>query len=238
MIEAVYTGTRAPSDLPDGLRVWHVPMIAARPVEFDEDQLAEWTAQPAGIVVYSRNAVRALEAADAEGVLGPLDDHTWWAVGEKTADRLREALGCEARVPADQNFEGLRRAFADAELPDRVIALSLEGKDRDLSPVLADRGIAFEDVPVYRTGPVDHAPPFERCRAADWLVFASPRAVRVFTDLVADHDPGPYAADTRIAAIGPKTAGELRDRGFAPDFVPDEPSLAAIWNFLTAGDST
>ncbi|MFB6373277.1 MAG: uroporphyrinogen-III synthase [Bradymonadaceae bacterium] len=235
-VDVVYTGTRVPTEVPDGLRVRHRPLIATRPVEIDADRLAVLTTEPAGIVVYSRNAVRALEAAGADRLLGPLAEHTWWAVGDKTAGLLAETFDIEVRVPDRQNFEGLRAGLAEAELPSRVVALSLEGKCRDLASVLVDRGITFEDVPVYRTGPVDYEPPFETFRAADWLMFASPRAVAVFADLVDTHPPGPHAGGTRIAAIGPTTADALRDRGFPPDLVPPEPGLAAMMEAIAAAE--
>jgi len=234
---AVYTGTRAPDDPPEGLRLRHVPLLAARPVDIDEQRIAELAAEPAALLVYSRNAVRALAESGAERLLGELDRHLWWAVGRKTAEALAERFDVDARVPDRQNFEGLREALADAELPDRVVALSLEGTHRDIEPARADRSIAFEDVSVYRTGPVDYSPPFDPFRAADWLMFASPRAVEVFAELDRAHDPGPHAEHTRIAAIGPTTAAALRDNELAPDYVPDEPSLDAMMAAIASSNA-
>ena len=227
-IRAVYTGTREPNDVPDGLEVVHLPLIVPEPVEVDRARLAEWTDEPVAIVVYSRNAVRAIRDGGLDASLAPLDRHTWWAVGEKTAALLEASLGVEAHVPDEQHFEGLKAALAEADLPPRLISLSLEGKFRDLGPVLSDRGIRFEDVPVYRTVPVDYEAPFDEFRTADWLLFASPRAVRIFDDLGDRHADGPPTDGTRIAAIGPKTAAALREREFAVDLVPDEPGLARL----------
>jgi uroporphyrinogen-III synthase len=224
----VYTGTSAPDDVPDALELIHAPMLASEAIEVDTDRLAELVDRPAGLVVYSRNAIRALDENGARDALAPLDHHDWWAVGDKTAALLAETFGVEARVPDQQNFDGLSDALEGADdLPERVISLSLEGKFRNLAPVVDPRGVEFHDIPVYRTVGVDYEPPYDEFRDADWLVFTSPRGVRHFFDLE-DETPPPLSADVRIAAIGPKTAGALRDHGREPDFVPDEPSKAAI----------
>ncbi len=223
----VYTGTSAPDEVPAGLDLRHAPLLAAEPVEIDRERLRRLADRPVGLVVYSRNAVRALEQTGADRALAPLERHTWWAVGDKTASELAERLGVSARVPADQHFEGLCDALADADLPARLVSLSLEGKFRDLGPVLDPRGIDFHDLPVYRTVAVDYAPPYDEFREADWLIFTSSRGVRHFFALDDESAP-PLPADVHIAAIGPKTAATLRDRGHDPDLVPDHPSKSAI----------
>lgn len=229
----VYTGTSAPTNVPDALELIHTPMLAAEPAEVDTDRLADLADRSVALVVYSRNAVRALQRDGVHAALAPFDRHDWWAVGDKTAALLAETFGVEARVPDQQNFDGLSDALDRADdLPERVISLSLEGKFRHLAPVLEPRDIAFYDVPVYRTVGVDYEPPYDEFREADWLVFTSPRGVRHFFDLE-DETPPPLADGLQFAAIGPKTAGTLRDHGRPPDFVPDSPSKSAIIEAIT-----
>ena len=110
--------------------------------------------------VLNEAGVHYLHAGTVNGAhqaLAPFDRHTWWAVGEKTADFLHNEFGVRARYPVDQCFEGLEIEFEHADLPARVVAFTLEGKPRDLSPVLAERGIDYYQIPVYRTQPAEYS---------------------------------------------------------------------------------
>ena len=227
MSVVVYTGTREPSETPENIDLWHMPMLEVEPIEVSRERLERLTRRHAGLVVYSKNAVRALRRTGAAQALAPFDRHTWWSVGEKTANFLHREFGVAAHHPSTQNFEGLKRELATAELPDSVVAFSLEGKDRDLQPVLKERGISFEDLPVYRTVPVTYQAPERRVRGGDWLVFTSPRGVRTFYEMNGSILGG-ETAEFRVAAIGPKTAEALADFDIEPTFVPDEPSRRAI----------
>jgi len=68
---------------------------------------------------------------------------------------------------------------------------------------------------------------FEQLRCYEWVVFTSVNAVKVVFDkfsqsLAAQRDK------LRFAAIGPKTAEALRERGITPDFIPQEYVAEAI----------
>jgi uroporphyrinogen-III synthase len=62
-----------------------------------------------------------------------------------------------------------------------------------------------------------------------WVVFTSANAVSiVFRNPHADEARKSMAGHVKVAAIGPKTARALRERGVTPDFVPDEYVAEAI----------
>lgn len=233
-ITVAYTGTRAPGDPPERLRLLHRPLLKVTPISVNIERLGFLTSSPAGIVLYSRNAIRSLRQSGSYRTLTPFDRHTWWTVGKKTAQALHREFGVRARFPDDQCFAGLKFELADAPLPDRIVAFSLEGKERDLAPVLAERGIEFVDIPVYRTDPVDYENPSEVTADADWLVFTSSKGVRA---LFEGKEPEAVTAaieGTAVATIGPKTAETVREFGLAVEHVPDEPDPDALLEHLAS----
>ena len=80
--------------------------------------------------------------------------------------------------------------------------------------------------PVADTGCLDQA--ISRLQCYDWLVLTSSNAVDVFlgrkTALRIDDIP----EKLRVAAIGPKTAARLREKGLTANFVPPEYNAEAI----------
>jgi uroporphyrinogen-III synthase len=58
------------------------------------------------------------------------------------------------------------------------------------------------------------AVPFERVPATDWIFFYSKRAVRYFFEQL----PAPLKQSVKLAAVGPGTAEQLRQRGVQPAF--------------------
>jgi uroporphyrinogen III methyltransferase / synthase len=63
----------------------------------------------------------------------------------------------------------------------------------------------------------------------EWMVLTSVNGVeKVWERLSRLGLNGPFPENVRIAAIGPKTAAALHDRGIAPDFVPQEYIAEAI----------
>jgi uroporphyrinogen-III synthase len=218
-------------------------MLVARalgPDEVDLERAGELLGGPCAVVLYSRHAVRAAERL---GLLELLDErHSLWAVGDKTAAALGAATDLPVETPDEQRFAGLREALARADtLPESVVSLSLRGKLRDLAPVLAPRGVAFVDLPVYVTEPA----PLDDLAAqlADfdphWLAFTSPRGVEVFYEAL--EGPGGEqrperrvvsSRRTRRAAIGPSTASALEERGLAVHAVPPAPGVAEMLSLI------
>jgi uroporphyrinogen-III synthase len=232
-VTVLYTGLRAPSEVPAGLRVMHRPMLEVEWTDASTSDLRKLLTPEAMLVVYSRTAVERLDAQDWLDQLPELAGLPWWAVGQKTAEALQERLGIWAHVPDDQHFDGLvdalNRHLRNAG-PRRLISLSLDGTRRDLNAALPDGSSDWFDLPLYRTVEAEYPNLAEELRAQppDWIAFTSSKAVDAFAanvDLV--------SANARIAAIGPSTADHLRTLGLSVDFVPDEPGRAAVLSGLS-----
>ncbi|MFA5874549.1 MAG: uroporphyrinogen-III synthase, partial [Anaerolineales bacterium] len=85
----------------------------------------------------------------------------------------------------------------------------------------------FEPVyfPVIEIRPVEDLTALDRALAKincyDWVVFTSVNGVEMFFDhIVGANGRSPLPDNLKIAAIGPKTAEALRERGIKPSFVP------------------
>ena len=232
-VTVLYTGLRAPTDVPAGLRVMHRPMLEVEWTDASTSDLQNLLTPEAVLVVYSRTAVERLDAQDWLEQLPELAGLPWWAVGQKTAEALQDRLGIWAHVPEDQHFDGLvdalKRHLRNAG-PRRLISLSLEGTRRDLNAALPDGSSESVDLPLYRTVEAEYPNLAEelRARPPDWIAFTSSKGVDAFASNV---DLG--SVDARIAAIGPSTAEHLRTHGLSVDFVPNEPGRAALLSGLS-----
>jgi uroporphyrinogen III methyltransferase/synthase len=68
---------------------------------------------------------------------------------------------------------------------------------------------------------------FEQLNCYEWVVFTSVNAVKVVFDKFSQ-SLAAKAGQLHFAAIGPKTAEALRERGITPDFIPQEYVAEAI----------
>jgi uroporphyrinogen-III synthase len=218
-ITVVYTGTRPPTIDDPRLRIQHLPMLEAVPVDFDQKRVEILVRQPCTLIFYSQNSVNVI--ADS-GVLDDIElaEHTIWAVGEKTAEEVHERFGLAASVPDDERFDGLVDTFLDNPPPRPIVAFSLKGSPRDLARRLRDPGNVHE-VPVYHTCPVLYPSlPDDLARiGADWVAFTSPRGVGTFYSQAESID----ISKLQLAAIGPTTADALEQRGLRPTLVLQTP---------------
>ncbi|HZD57462.1 MAG TPA: uroporphyrinogen-III synthase [Anaerolineales bacterium] len=86
--------------------------------------------------------------------------------------------------------------------------------------------------PVIEIGPIDDTTALDRAlqklNCYEWLVLTSVNGVQVVWERFAALGLGAIPEDTHLAAIGPKTAEALEERGAPPDFVPSEYVAEAI----------
>ena len=231
-LRVLYTGLRAPEEVSDGIDLRHRPMLEIEWTDVTPADLGELLTPQTTLLVYSRTAVDRLDREDWLARLSGLAERPWWSVGHKTAEALKRRLGIDARVPSEQNFEGLlaelsrRRPRAGTY---RLVSLSLEGTTRDPGPALSEDG-TWHDLPLYRTVPATYPSLDEELSdwSPDWILFTSPKGIDGFMANVDFSD-----VDARIAAIGPTTAEHLESYGLAADFVPDEPGRDALLRGLS-----
>ncbi|MDR1069427.1 MAG: uroporphyrinogen-III C-methyltransferase [Gracilibacteraceae bacterium] len=114
-----------------------------------------------------------------------------------------------------------------------------------LCAALRELGAETTEFPVIRRERPEHpellADAVRRAGSFAWIVFTSANGVRAFMETVAELDMdirelrGP-----RLAAIGPRTARELRDHGFRPEDLPEkyqaEDLARALTGKVRAGD--
>ena len=91
------------------------------------------------------------------------------------------------------------------------------------------RSAGFEPIyfPVIEIRPIEDNPELDRAlkniNKYEWVVFTSVNGVEVVSEKLKQISPLP-----RVAAIGPKTAEALKERGITPEFVPEEYVAEAI----------
>ncbi len=150
------------------------------------------------------------------------------AVGEKTAERLREeGIGVNF-VPG----KFLTSALA-SELPfgkgRRVLLLRADIANKQLVVILRQRGFEVTDLAVYRTR-VSRRPSkgAERFRGADVVVFASPSEVEGFIAKVPESIANTVRARAVAACIGAVTADAARRAGFGNIITPSKQTIDSL----------
>jgi uroporphyrinogen-III synthase len=176
-----------------------------------------------GLIATSPRAVRALRRVfdDAGPLQAAWKGRTAYAVGPKTAEGLR-ALSLEVRGAEAGNAEALAARIAD-DVPGRpLLFLSGSHRRKALPQGLRAAAVPFEEQVVYeshtRTDLELPTPTGE-----GWLAFFSPSGLEAVEG--ADRKA---LRRFRCAAIGPTTAGRLRDAGWAVDAVADAPTPEAL----------
>jgi uroporphyrinogen-III synthase len=191
------------------------------------------------LLVTSRSAVEALVAAGAAGTGAP----PCAAVGDATAAALRAAGFTVACQPSTATAV----ALVDALLAlGPVVGRRVLWPRADLAPedpalALRAAGATVTDVVAYRTIPTPLPPTAAQALAdgtLDVVCFASPSAVRGLLDRLPAAAAAALAGRTVAAAIGPRTADELREAGVALAVVADphtaEGLLAALGRWAAA----
>jgi uroporphyrinogen III methyltransferase/synthase len=158
------------------------------------------------------------------------------AIGERTAERLRERGIEPDAVPAVFVAEEVGRAVIVAATPGDGVLVYRAQEARDVLPrMLADAGLRVCVVPAYKTV-VPHDPEFTRkVERADALTFTSASTVRGFAALLGG-DAGAVraAAGKRVACIGPITAAAAREAGLVVDVVASRYTTADLLTALEA----
>lgn len=191
------------------------------------DRLAERD-RYGGLVATSPRAARALRSVldDMETV-----DKKWagvpvYVVGQKTAGEFR-ALGFDVRGAHTGNAAALASWIADAHEEGPLLFLSGNRRRDTLPEGLTEAGVPFDEQVVYETKiRSDVSLPAAASNA--WLVFFSPSGVEAVRRSEVTTD------EYRCAAIGPTTAGILRDMDVRVAAVADTPSPEGVVTAITS----
>ena len=171
------------------------------------------------LLVTSPRAATAIAQAfaDDDSLAQGWADRTAYAVGPKTAGRLRSA-GLRPQVADTGTAEALAARIVD-DAPDAPLLFLSGNRRREALPeALTAASVPFDELVVYET----HARPdltVPVSEGTSWLVFFSPSGLEAVTQ--AD---GAAVHGHRIAAIGPTTAQALEAEGHSVEAVAEEPS--------------
>jgi uroporphyrinogen-III synthase len=160
------------------------------------------------------------------------------AVGPKTAEAVREWLGLEARVVAEEyTAAGLALALGDLAgqhvlLPQSAIARPI------LATALRDAGASVMVVEAYRTEVGRGGDDVASMLAAgeiEAITFTSPSTAQNFVQRLVEENGQPSLLDTIcLAAIGPVTAQAMRKLGFQVNVMPERFTLLDLVKALEA----
>jgi hydroxymethylbilane synthase len=156
------------------------------------------------------------------------------AIGSATARALEDWGVHPDFVPGEFVGEALARDLPVAAGA-RVLFPRAEIAPPEAVEILTGRGARVVDLPVYRTRPETIAPEVldDIRRGVDAVIFTSESTVRHFMDAVRSQAPGPaFAEQTRIACIGPVTAGAARELGLRVDAVASTHTTAGLLDTL------
>jgi uroporphyrinogen III methyltransferase/synthase len=181
--------------------------------------------------------VRRLEALGH--TTDELDDLRVCAIGDATADKLRDASIHADLVPTESRAEGVYRALCDylgsAEALNTLnFLLPRAAVARDFLPrALVEAGARVDDVAAYRTVAPGNAD-LVRIRTLlegggiDGVVFTSSSAVRNFAALFDVAELRPLLDGVKVACIGEVTSATAREFGVNVDVQPAEPNFTAL----------
>ncbi len=189
------------------------------------------------VVLTSANGVDRLAAA-VERVRGSLDAlrrARIAVIGPATGDAVRAIGGSVAVMPDSFRGEDLAEALVSG-VPGGIsgarILIARAREARDVLPTrLRAEGAIVDLVPAYVTRVArDNAPRLRRLLDVDeldWITFTASSTVRAYVDLV-----GPRTGSSRVAAIGPITAGTAREEGLRVDAVAAEYTTGGLVDVL------
>jgi uroporphyrinogen III methyltransferase/synthase len=143
------------------------------------------------------------------------------AIGEPTAQRLREHGICPDLVPSDFIGEAVARLIIATSHPGDRVLVYRAAEARDVLPrMLEESGRHPTVVAAYKTVVARDAEFQEKVARANVLTFTSASTVRGFVALLTERlAPAAAAREKCVACIGPITAAAARDAGLHVDVV-------------------
>lgn len=240
---AVVTRTRAQASAlvtllaAAGARCLEVPTIEIAPPDdwAPLDQALENLARYKWLVFTSANGVAAFrERLFSRGqdvrLLGGVKIA---AIGPATAEALKARGLIPDVVPARFKAEVLLEALSPHVSPGDKVLLARAQIARDVLPQgLVRLGVEVDVAPVYQARRVTEIPPeaaaLLQAGKVDLLTFTSSATVHNFVHLVGKERFQALAEAAVVAAIGPITAGTLKEYGIIPQIQPQDFTIPAL----------
>ncbi|GEB77609.1 uroporphyrinogen-III synthase [Sporolactobacillus inulinus] len=215
-----------------------VPLIAYRRTTFSQTERMKWlqaVQQSDWLIFTSQNSLDAfMELIDR---LDRLQGVKLAAVGKKTGERL-ETYGLRADfIPKSYTGQALLEAFCNGRLAAEQVTIPLSSlSNRTLIDGFNDLGIKVASRVLYQTI-ADQASQkrLEEAVASKQLsaiTFASPSAVRFFTELLPEKRWRSALNRCVVAVIGKTTADSLEKLGVVADVVPETFTAASMIDAL------
>jgi len=225
-----------------GAKVLSCPTIEIKPLESHErlDEALDHLYGYDWIIFTSVNGAEFFlrRFKEQDRAVSDLDDLKVCAIGEATANRLRDEHVHVDVVPAQSNAEGVFEALSEyVGGEDQLSALNIlipraaVGRDQ-LPKALEESGARVDLVPTYRTvAPAD----LDRGRlsamlagSADCIAFTSSSTVKNLALLFDTHDLSASLQSLSVACIGDVTAATAGEYGLKVDIQPAQTSVAEL----------
>ena len=159
--------------------------------------------------------------------------HPVYAIGAKTAEKLRSAGITVTDVPDEYSSYGLLEILGKGDVPARVVMVRSDSGTDVLSKGIIDIGAELVDIAAYRL--TDAGVTLETVEMMeaissekmDWIAFTSPMSAKTFFE----HMEGRFGkedsdrmmcSNVRVAAIGRPTSEMLDRLGRPADLVPSK----------------
>jgi len=155
------------------------------------------------------------------------------AVGQSTAQHLRERGIEPDLLPEVHSASGLAQAFQKIDLSGRDVLIPASSIGRtELDEKLAEQGASIMRITAYENRPPDpdriELPAALTEQSLDCIVFASPSSVRNFLEIIGGETGLAYLRNMEIAAIGPTTARAVEELGLPVSVQPTGSSITAL----------
>jgi uroporphyrinogen-III synthase len=216
----------------------HVPLIAYRQVPLSQEERRNWleaVQQADWVILTSRNSLdyfmSLLDHRDR------LNGVRLAVVGKKTGERLK-TYGLHADfIPETFTVQGLLKAFSGGRLQAGTVAVPLGLlSDTTWLERLRSLGIRVTSCVIYQTvADISSQHHLEKIIEPGYLsaiTFASPSAVRFFTELLTEREWRGAMKKCTIAVIGSTTAQALKSLGYSPDVTPERFTVADMIDAL------
>lgn len=213
-----------------GIEAVRQPLLLTRYLACDWDALAN----AAGVIVTSRNAVRALAQSNRMAAVLHLP---LFAVGEETARQARNAGFSDIRT-GEGTAEALARHIS-SEWPRAAPLVHIAGEQRafPLAEKLRSAGFKVTTIIAYGMAPRtvfddDIVAMFE-AGALDGVVLMSPRTADIYADLCARHGVAEAASAMPIFCLSAQIAQRCRSHEpRTPVFIAERPDRASLLELI------